>query len=215
MSTTVFGIYLIIVIQSNFRVENCKEYQPIVKMAKLSINAVEDVEWLPTCYQVELIESISDSELETELDDDQASVILISSNYRQGSETSLSTISISEIEPFVSSYSKNTLVGSVSDNFDSISDISDSDRTDTASESEMDLLPSNATEIINNFHQFNVLPEVINNIIIYPQSGQNFTFLNQLEPSTIVWTHECNCNYPAKSENIVKFYFQNHICPKM
>ena len=58
---------------------------------------------------------------------------------------------------------------------------SDSDATDTASEKENDILPDNATEIIDNFNQFKILPEVLNNIILYPQSGQNFKFLNQLE----------------------------------
>ena len=129
--------------------------------------------------------------------------------------TSLS--SISEVNPFISSDSSNTLVGSESDfdQFDSDITISDSERTETASESGMDDMPNNATKIIQNFQQFNSLPEVLNNIILFPQSGENFKFLNQLEPSASVWTHDCNCSFPTENQNIVKFYFQNCICPRM
>ena len=52
---TVFDKNLIKVIQSFYRVVNCKELQPVVQMSKLSINSVEDIEWLPTCYEVEPI----------------------------------------------------------------------------------------------------------------------------------------------------------------
>ena len=103
--------------------------------------------------------------------------------------------SISEVNPFISSDSSSTLVGSESDldQFDSDITISDSERTETASESGMADMPINATEIIQNFQQFNSLPEVLNNIILFPQSGKNFKFLNQLEPSMSVWTHDCKC----------------------
>ena len=201
--------HLIKVVQSNFRVVNCKELQLIVQLSKLSINSVEDVEWLPTCYQIEPIVTKSD----TEIDDDQVSIISISSESSQGSVTSMSLISISEVEPFVSSDSKNTVVESDLDSVEFTSD--DSDKTDTASESEMDLMPNNAAEIIDNFYQYNALPEVLNNIILYPQSGQNFRFLNQLVPSVCIWTHPCECRYPSEQENIVEFYFRNHICPKL
>ena len=192
---------------------NCKELQPVVQLSKLSINSVDDVEWLPTYYQVEPVSN----DVNTDMDDDQVSIISISSESSEESLTSLSTISISEVEPFVSSDSKSTLVGSESDfdQFESNSDISDSDRTDTTSESEMDVLPNNASEIIHNFQQYKSLPEVLNNIILYPQSGENFKFLNQLEPSTSLWTHDCNCSFPSESQNIVEFYFQNHICLRM
>ena len=160
------------------------------------------MEWLHTCYQVEPIMTDSD----TELDDNQLSVISISSKSSQssqGSVTSMSSISISDVEPFVSSDSEYTLVGSDSDNYNS----DDSDKTDTASESEIDLMPNNATKIIDEFNHFKTLPEVLNNIIFYPQSGQNFKFLTQLEPSVYAWTHQCNCKYPSEQDNIVKFYF--------
>ena len=96
--------------------------------------------------------------------------------------------SISKVNPFISSDSSSTLGGSESDLDLSDSDvtISDSERTETASESGMDDMPNNATNIIQNFQQFNSLPEVLNNIILFPQSGENFKFLNQLEPSASV-----------------------------
>ena len=87
----------------------------------------------------------------------------------------MSSISISDAEPFISSDSKNTPVGSDLDDFSYDSE------TDTASEPEIDAMPNNATEIIDEFNQFRTLPEVLNNIILYPQSGQNFRFLNQVE----------------------------------
>ena len=73
---------------------------------------------------------------DTKLDDDQVSVILISSESiqsSQGSVTSMFSILISDVEPFVSSDSEYTLVGSDSDNFEYNSD--DLDKTDTTSES--------------------------------------------------------------------------------
>ena len=90
--------------------------------------------------------------------------------------------------------------------------------TDTSSEidtePENDLMPNNATEIIEEFNQLRTLPEVLNNIILYPQSSQNFKFLNQIEPSIYTWGHQCNCKYPLEQDNIVKFYFKNMLCPK-
>ena len=152
---------------------------------------------------------------DAKLDDDQVSVISISSESSQssqGSVTSMSiNISICDVEPFVSSDSEYTLVGSDSDNFEYNSD--DLDKTDTTSESEIDLMPNNATEIIDEFNHFRTLPEVLNNIIFYPQSGQNFKFLNQLEPSIYTWIHQCNCKYPSEQDNIMKFYFENMLCP--
>ena len=175
------------------------------------INSVNDVEWQPIYYQVEpVVDDVnSDTKIDTE---DQVSIISISS---EESLTSLS--SISEVDPFISSDSSSTLVGSESDfdQFDSDGTISDSERTDTASESGMDDMPNNVAKIIQNFQKFNSLPEVLNNIILFPQSGKNFKFLNQLEPSTSVWTHNCNCSFPTENQNIVKFYFQNCICPRM
>ena len=47
---------------------------------------------------------------DTELDDDQVSIISISSESSQGSMTSMSSISISDVEPFVSSDSKDLQV---------------------------------------------------------------------------------------------------------
>ena len=151
----------------------------------------------------------SDTETDTE---DQVSIISISS---EESLTSLS--SISEVDPFISSDSSSILVGSESDfdQFDSDITISDSERTETASESGLDDMVSNATKIIQNFHKFNALPEVLNNIILFPQSSENFKFLNQLELMSSVWTHDCHCSFPTENENIVKFYFQNCICPRM
>ena len=146
--------------------------QPVVQLSKMSINSVGDVEWLPTYYQVE---PISD-DVNTITNDDQISIISISSTSSEESLTSLSNVSISEVKPFVSSEYDSTLVGSDSDfdQFDSNSDISDSGTTDTASESEMDVMPNSASKIIQKFQQFKSLPEVLNNIIIYPQSGENF-----------------------------------------
>ena len=190
---------------------NCKELQPIVQLPQLMINSVNDVEWQPTHYQVE--PSVDDVNSDTKTDiEDQISIISISS---EDSLTSLS--SISEVNPFISSDSSSTLVGSESDFDQSDSDvtISDSERTETASESGLDDLLSNTTKIIQNFQQFNSLPEVLNNIILFPQSSKTFKFLNQLEPSTSVWTHDCNCSFPTENQNIVKFYFQNCICPRM
>ena len=151
-----------------------------MQLLKLSINSVEDVEWLPTCYQIEPIMTESD----TKIDDDQVSIISISSESSQGSVTSMSSISISDVEPFVSSDSENTVAESDSDNFEY--NLDDSDRTDTASESEIDLMPNNTAKIIDNFYQYNALPEVLNNIILYPQSGQSFSFLNPFLHSQFV-----------------------------
>ena len=138
-------------------------------------------------------------------DGDQVSVISILSDSSQGSVTSMSSISISDAEPFISSDSENTLVGSDLDEFSYDSE------TDTASEPEIDIMPNNATKIIDEFNQFRTLPEVLNNIILYPQSGQNFKFLNQVEPSIYAWTHQCNCKYPSEQDNIMKFYFENTV----
>ena len=137
------------VVQSIFRVVNCKELQPVIQLSELSINSVDDVEWLPTYYQVEQVSN----DVYTDTDDDKVSIISISGESSEESLTSLSTISISEVEPFISSDGNSTLVGSDSDfdQFESNSDISDLDRTDTASESEMDVLSNNASEIIHNF----------------------------------------------------------------
>ena len=81
----------------------------------------------------------TDNKTDTE---DQVSIISISS---EDSLTSLS--SISEVNPFISSDSSNTLVGSESDfdQFDLDITISDSERTETSSESGMDELPNNAS----------------------------------------------------------------------
>ena len=132
-----------VVIQSIFWVVNCKELQPIVQLSQLMINSVNDVEWWPTYYQVEPVAEDVNSDTE-----DQVSIISISS---EESLTSLS--SISEVDPFISSDSSSTLVGSESDfnQFDSDITISNSERTETASESGMDDMPNNATEIIQNF----------------------------------------------------------------
>ena len=183
----------------------CKELQPVVQLSQLMINSVNDVEWQPTFYQVEPVSDVDITE-----SDDQASIISISSE-----ESLTSLYSISEVNPFISSENSSTLVGSESDLEILESDMSDSDRTETSSELDMDDMPSNATEIIQNFQKFNILPEVLNNIILFPQSGENFNFLNQLEPTMSVWTHDCNCNFPKESQNIVKFFFQNCICPRM
>ena len=163
-------------VQSNFKVVNCKELQPVVQLSQLTINSVNDVECQPTFYQVEPVSDVDITE-----SDDQASIISISS---EESLTSLS--SISEVNPFISSENSSILVGSESDLEILESDMSDSDRTETSSELDMDDMPSNATEIIQNFQQFNILPEVLNNIILFPQSGEKFNFLNQLEPTTSV-----------------------------
>ena len=201
--------FLMVVVQSIFRVVNCKDLQPIVQLAQLTINSVKDVEWCPTLYQVEPIDVNTDTETDTE---DAVSIISISSE-----ESLTSQSSISEVNIFVSSDSSSTLVGSETDfdQFDSDITISDSERTETASELGMDDLPSNATEIIQNFQKFNSLPEVLNNIILFPQSCENFKFLNQLKPSTSIWTHDCNCSFSTENQNIVEFYFQNSICPRM
>ena len=192
---------------------NCKKLQPVVQLLKLCINAREDVEWLPT-NQVEPIQTDSeDDNISDNLDDDQVSVISISSDSTAGSVISMSCISISEVEPFISSDSENTLVGSDFENDDS----TDSD-TDTSSEidlePESDIMPNNATKIIDEFNQFRTLPEVLNTIILYPQSRQNFKFLNQIEPSIYTWSHQCNCKYPSEQDNIMKFYFENMMCPQ-
>ena len=63
-------------------------------MSKLSINSVEDIKWLPTCHQVEPIQTDSDDDT-IKPDDDQVSVISISS---QGSVTSMSSISIFDVD---------------------------------------------------------------------------------------------------------------------
>ena len=175
-----------VVIQSIFRVVNCKELQPIVQLSQLMINSVNDVEWQPTYYQVESVAEDVNSDTKTDTEY-QVSIISISS---EESLTSLS--SISEVDPFISSDSSSTLVGSESDfdQFDSDVTISHSERTETASESGMDDMPKNATKIIQNFQKFDSLLEVLNNIILFPQSGEGFKFLNQLEPSASVWTHE-------------------------
>ena len=202
-----------VVIQSIFRVVNCKELQPVVQLSQLTINSVNDVEWLPTYYQVEPVSDDVTTDIEDQTDtEDQVSIISISS---EESLTSLS--SISEVEPFISSDNSSTLVGSESDLEPFESDMSNSDRTssETSSESDTDDMPNNAFKIIQNFQQFNSLPQVLNNIILFPQSSENFKFLNQLEPSRSAWTHECNCSFPSESQNIVKFYFQNQICPRM
>ena len=163
------------------------------------INSVNDVEWWPTYYQVEPVAEDVNSDTE-----DQVSIISISS------EESLTSLpSIPEVNPFISSDSSSTLVGSESDfdQFDSDITISDSERTETASESGMDDMPNNATEIIQNFQKFNSLPEVLNNIILFPQSGENFKFLNQLEPSASVWTHDCNCSFPNRKSKHSRVLF--------
>ena len=54
---------------------NCKELQPVIQLSKLPINSADNVEWLPTYYQVE---PISD-DVNTKTDDDQISIISISS----------------------------------------------------------------------------------------------------------------------------------------
>ena len=93
-----------VVVQSIFRVVNCKELQPIVQLPQLMINLVNDVEWQPTHYQVEA--SVDDVNSNTETDtEDQVSIISISS---EESLTSLS--SISEVDPFISSDNSSTLV---------------------------------------------------------------------------------------------------------
>ena len=194
-----------VVIQSIFRVVNCKELQPVVQLSQLMINSVNDVEWHPTYYQVEPVSD--DVNTDTE---DQVSIISISS---EESLTSLS--SISEVDPFISSDSSSTLVGSESDfdQFDSDITISDSERTETTSESGMDELPNNVSEIIQNFQQFNSLPEVLN-IILFPQSSENFKFLNQLEPSTSVWTHDCNLQFSHRKSRHSQVLFSELYLPK-
>ena len=200
-----------VVVQSIFRVVNCKELQPIVQLSQLTINSVNDVECQHTYYQIQPVTDDVSSDTKTDTED-QVSIISISSE-----ESLTSLFSFSEVDPFNSSDNSSTLVGSESDfdQFDSDVTISDSERTETASESGMDDMPNNATKIIQKVQQFNSLPEVLNNIILFPQSDENFKFLNQIEPSTSVWTHDCNCSFPTESENIVKFYFQNCICPRM
>ena len=68
---------------------------------------------------------------------------------------------------------------------------------------------------MDEFNQFRALPEVLNNIFLYPQSGQNFKFLNQVEPPIYAWTPKCNCKYPSEQDNIMKFYFENTLCPML
>ena len=158
-----------VVVQSIFRVVNCKELQPVVQLSQLMINSVNDVEWFPTYYQVEPVSDDVNTDIETD-SEDQVSIISISS------EESLTPLSsISEVKPFISSDNSSTLVGSESDLETFESDMSNSDRTESSSELGMDDIPNNATEIIQNFHS---LPEVLNNIILFPQSGENFKFLN-------------------------------------
>ena len=80
---------------------NCKKLQPVVQLSKLCINSIEDVEWLPTT-QVEPIQTDSeDDTISDNLDDNQVSVISISSDSTEGSVISMSCISISEVEPFI------------------------------------------------------------------------------------------------------------------
>ena len=124
----------------------------------------------------------------------------------------MSSFLISDVEPFISSDSENTLVGSDLDEFNYESNDSE---TDTASEPEIDIIPNNATKIIDEFNQFRTLPEVLNNIILCPQSRQNFNFLNQVEPFIYAWIYQCNCKYPSEQDNIVKFYFENTLCPML
>ena len=94
-----------IVIQSIFRVVNCKELQPVVQLSQLMINSVNDVEWCPTYYQVEPVSDDVNTDNKTDTED-QVSIISISS---EESLTSLS--STSEVDPFISSDSSSTLVG--------------------------------------------------------------------------------------------------------
>ena len=84
-----------VVIQSIFRVVNCKELQPIVQLSQLTINSVNDVEWRPTYYQVEPVVDDVNSDTKTDTED-QVSIISISS---EDSLTSLS--STSEVDPFI------------------------------------------------------------------------------------------------------------------
>ena len=114
-----------VVVQSNFRVVNCKELQPVVQLSQLMINAVNDVEWHPTYYQVEPVSDDVNTDNKTDTED-QVSIISISS---EESLTSLS--SISEVKPFISSDNNSTLVGTESDfdQFDSDVSISYSERT--------------------------------------------------------------------------------------
>ena len=199
-----------VVIQSIFRVVNCKELQSVVQLSQLMINSVNDVEWHPTHYQVEPVSDDVNTDNETDTED-QVSITSISSE-----EFLTSLSSISEVNPFISSDSSSTLVRSESDfdQFDLDITISDSERTETASESGMDELSNNASEIIQNFQQFNSLPEVLNNIILFPQSSENFKFLNQLEPSTSLWTHDCNCSFFHRKSKHSRVLFSELYLPK-
>ena len=161
---------------------NCKKLQPVVELLKLCINAIEDVKWLPTA-QVESISTDSkDDNMSENLDDDQISIISISSDSSERSVTSMSCVSVPEVEPFISLDSDNTLVGS------EFGDLTDSE-TDTSSEidtePENDLMPNNATEIIDEFNQFRTLPEVLNNIIYILNPTRISNFSTKLNPPFI------------------------------
>ena len=109
-----------------FRVINCRNLQSVVQMPKLAMDSVDDVKWLPT-HSIRISNNEDDTEtiatsetsvldnhdkpddLETKLDEDQYSMISVSSDL--DSFTFMSSIEFSEVKPFVSS-DEGTLVGS-------------------------------------------------------------------------------------------------------
>ena len=173
---------------------------------------VKDVEWLPiSTVTIPSIESDTESDEDqmltaSELDDDQYSIISISS----GSVTSMSSIYFSEVKPFVSS--DDMLVGSdginskIESNIDTDTDEGAQDvNTSSEPESDLDELPDNALDIIQNFQHYQTLPEVIHNLIIFPQQSAKFQFLYQLDPLMCTWDHTCLCWHPSEGDNSIKF----------
>ena len=153
----------------------------MVQMSRLNVDTVTDIEWLPaltvTISSMESSDTESDGDetlMASELDDDQHSILSVSS----GSVTSMYSIDFSEVEPFVSS--DDTLVGSDGINSEIESDFDTDTGTDTVEgaqdlentlsepESDLDELPGNALDIIQNFQHYQTLPEVIHNFIIFP-----------------------------------------------
>lgn len=128
-------------------------------MPKLNMDSVNDVEWLPTHPVIPEMETDEDEmetitasevlplddfkdDLETDLKDDQHSIIPISLDL--GSVTSMSSIDILEVEPFVSS----DLDYEIDSNLDTDTDEGPQDvqnmSSEPESESDMDFLPNNA-----------------------------------------------------------------------
>ena len=191
----------------------------MVQLPKLAKDSVHDVEWLPTHHisipevnnedetetiaasEISVLDNLENlDDLDTKLDDDQYSVISVSSDL--GSVTSMSSIEFSEVKPFVSS-DEGTLIGSdldldheIDSNLDTDTDEGSQDvnmSSEPESESDMDFLPNNVLEIIQKFQNYQTLPEVIHKLIIFPQNSSKFQFLYQLDPSICTWNHTCLC----------------------